>query len=275
MNNKHNILKQAVLVNCIMEVGASHMKRRSRYFITSSGWAVFLLLCSFFIWGCGTPADHPLTLGTATTIDVGNGTESGSGALAPIQVVDAQTNLTAYPGGSMSLAITTTPYAACSFVVSYGHAKPSTVAGIEPITANSDGMVSWHWHVEETAHTGTWPLIISAVLANGAKASSQVSVTITFPPFSVISSQSKLAARPGGFMELSITAIPYLSCTIQYAFGAGRPVRSLTQKADKHGVASWNWNVDKEAVVGVYPLTIVATLADGEQSSIQENMTIY
>src|SRR5579872_2010279 len=139
-----------------------------------------VVICSVLLASCASaPVDHPLVTGTPT-FDIGRSTASARGKVAPIQVVDAQSSLTAYPGGTMSLAITTSPFAVCSLEVAYGHTKPSQIPGAAPATANSGGTASWRWFVATNARTGTWPLTISANLANGAKATAQINVTVVF-----------------------------------------------------------------------------------------------
>lgn len=250
--------------------------KSQRFLLLTPGWLiVYIAICTLLLSGCGASVDHPLLSGSPTPDSTGTAVRSNQGDNLGIQVIDAQSNLSAYPSGSMTLTISTHPYAVCSFVVSYGRAKPSSVAGIRPITASASGLVSWHWYVENTAHTGTWPLIITSILADGTKVSKQISVNVTFPPVGVINSQSRLTANAGGHMVLAIQSVPGVSSTIQYDFFGGRLTKILTQKTDSRGIASFGWDVGKGVAPGSYPLTIITALADGEQSSVRVDMTVY
>ncbi|MBA2678536.1 MAG: hypothetical protein H0U76_09120, partial [Ktedonobacteraceae bacterium] len=154
-----------------------------------------LLGCVCFVTACGTPADpvHPLSASTTSAASVtGDMTGTPSGQVASIQVIASQTTVATYPGGQMHMTISTSPYAVCTFLVTYGRSRPSSNMGVVPHTADAHGMVSWTWRVDGDAHTGTWPLTITALLANGAKAGTQVMVRVTFPPINVVRAQSVL-----------------------------------------------------------------------------------
>lgn len=226
--------------------------------------------------GClSTQKDTPLGTGTASPAIGGTGTVNAStAAVLPIKVVSSQTSLAAYPGGYMNLTVTTSPYALSTFVVSYGLKKPSQVSGIAPRVANAQGVVSWKWLVELDAHTGAWPLAISAVLPNGSKTSTSVHVTVTFPPISIVGSQTQLSSRPDQGMQLTIATGPQTSCTIQYQYGSAQPFRSYTQQASWSGLANWKWTVGKKVTPGTYTLTVSVVLGDGEKASMQTTMTV-
>jgi hypothetical protein len=243
--------------------------------ILFSGLAIPVIVCGFLLASCGgsAPVDHPLITSTAT-FDVGTSTTSARGKVAPIQIVSAQSNLTAYPGGTMSLAITTSPFAICSLEVAYGHTKPSQIPGAAPATTSSGGAASWHWFVASNAHTGTWPLTISANLANGAKATAQIKVTVVFPPLGVVSSGSKLAVHAGGTLKLELQTGPSETVAVVYAFGAGKTSKTVTGRANGKGLAILYWGVSSNVAPGVYPVTASEILADGEQASIQVNVVI-
>ncbi len=233
-----------------------------------------VLACALLLASCaGTPVDHPLVTGTPT-FDIGTSTSSGRGSVTPIQVVDAQSNLTAYPGGTMSLAITTSPYAVCSLAVAYGHSKPSPIPGAAPATASASGAASWKWFVETNAHTGTWPLTISANLANGAKATAQVNVTVVFPPLGIVSTDSKLAVHPGGVLKLSLQMGPNENAAVTYAFGAGKTPKTLTGRSSGKGLVTFYWGVASNTPKGTYTASASEILADGEQASIAVTVVI-
>ncbi len=256
--------------------GVHTILKRWRNTLFLSGLAIPVIICAFLLASCGgggAPVDHPLITGTAT-FDVGTSTTSVRGKVAPIQVIGAQSSLTAYPGGTMSLAITTSPFAVCSLEVAYGHSKPSQIPGAAPATASASGATSWRWFVAANAHTGTWPLTISANLANGAKTTAQVKVTVVFPPLGVVSSGSKLAVHAGGTLKLELQTGPSETVAVTYAFGSGKTIKSVTGHANGKGLAILYWGVSTNVAPGVYPVTASEILADGEQASIQVNVVI-
>ena len=248
--------------------------RQWRNAICFSGMVIAVILCAFLLSSCGgTPVDRPLVTGTAT-FNVGTSTSTERGKVAPIQVISAQSNLTAYPGGTMSLAITTSPFAVCSLEVAYGHTKPSQIPGAAPSPTNSSGAVSWHWFVAANARTGTWPLTISANLADGARATAQINVTVVFPPLGVVTSGSKLSVHRGGTLKLELQTGPSETVAVVYAFGAGKASKTVTGRANGKGLAILYWGVSSSVAPGVYAVTASEILADGEQSSIQVNVVI-
>ena len=232
------------------------------------GLVACVVIGIFLCAGCGTPPpDHPLTGGSGTAVAQGSSDAlaTGTGSIAPINIIDSQTNTSTYPGGSMTLTISTSPYALCTFVVEYGLGRPSRAAGIIPRAADANGVVNWHWWVDAGAHTGTWPLTISAILANGAKTTAQVSVQVTLPPINVISSQSSLSAYPGQSMMLTIATAPSASCNASFDFRAGKPSNNLGARSNANGIASWSWRVPQDESPGVLPLRVTVTLEDGEK----------
>jgi hypothetical protein len=243
---------------------------------TIFGLAAFLMICMFILVGCsGTPTDHPLLTGTPTagqdTPGVVTGQKSGD---IPIAVIDGQSTLTMYPGGYMTLTVQTSPYAVCNFLVSYGLSKPSKTFGIVPRTADANGMVNWHWQVENGAHTGSWPLALSATLPGGAQGTAKISVVVTLAPISVLTSQSILSAPPKGTITITIGTAPSVSCTLIWNYGPGTLTKTYKAQADGKGLAHWSWHVDRSAPAGTWTETITATLADGETSSSTVNITI-
>ena len=233
-----------------------------------------VVICSVFLASCAaTPVDRPLVTGTPT-FDIGKSTASARGKVAPIQVIGAQSSLTAYPGGTMTLAITTSPFAVCNLEVAYGHTKPSQIPGAAPATTSASGTASWHWFVASNARTGTWPLTISANLANGAKTTAQITVTVVFPPLGVVTSDSKLTVHPGGVLKLGLQTGPSENVAVTYAFGAGKTSKTITGRANGKGLATLYWGVASNVAKGVYSVTASEILADGEQASIQVTVVI-
>src|SRR5437764_13853402 len=104
----------------------------------------------------------------------------------------------------MTMTISTSPFAVCNFVVNYGLSTPSKAFGIIPRTADASGKASWRWQVDSGAHTGTWPLTISVMLANGAQATAKISAFVSLPPINVVGSQSNLIGRGKDNMMLTI-----------------------------------------------------------------------
>lgn len=240
-------------------------------------WRGFALICLFLFSSCGTTEpDRPLVTGTDTPTTQGSPTLTAnpSAQVLPIKVVQAQTHLSAYPGGNMTLTISTSPYAVCSFVVSYGLDTPSNDLGIIPRTADDKGMASWTWRVENAAHTGTWPLALSATLASGAKTAATINVYVVLPGISLVSSQSKLSAPPGGDITLTIATAPSMNSSVVVNYGPGVPGKTFTRRSDVNGIASWTWRVDTAASPGVYASTVSVTIPDGESSSIRVNITV-
>lgn len=240
-----------------------------------------LLCCVLLLAACGgVPADpkHPLSLVTETPGDTstptGTGTDTTNTHIQPIQVTSDTTGLTSYPGGQMTMTITTSPSANCTFIVNYGKTTPSVGIGITPHSADAHGNVTWTWQVDGNAHTGTWPLTLYATLAGGAKTSKTINVTVTFPPISVVSSQTNLSAYPKNDMILTISTAPHVQCTLALNFGPSKAVKYITTSADSNGIASWTWHIDSTATAGTFSQGITVTLADGETAGSNVNMTI-
>lgn len=239
------------------------------------GLVVFLTLYLFVVSGCGTtPGDQPLMTGTGTPVDQGSPTASSGSRIAAIELINSQTNLSAYPGGYMTMAISTSPFAVSSFVVNYGLNTPSKAPGIGPRTTDANGIASWRWQVESGAHTGEWPLTISAILPNGSRTTKQVNVTVTFAPIDVVGSQSTLGAYPKGNMTLTIATAPQVTCSLQLNFGPAIPGKTLRRKADSNGIAILTWHVDSNATPGRWPLILTVSLVDGESASSSLSMTV-
>ena len=258
------------------------MKSRWRWQVKASRLAVclpLLLGCMVLLAACGgVPADpkHPLSEVTLTPGDTSTPTVTGTvnTHIQPIQVTSDAAGLTSYPGGQMTMTITTSPSANCTFVVSYGKSTPSAGIGITPHSADPHGNVTWTWQVDGNAHTGTWPLTVYATLAGGVKTSKIINVTVTLPSISVVSSQTNLSAYPKNDMVLTIATAPHVQCTLALNFGPSKAVKYLTTSSDSNGIASWTWHIDATAVPGTFSQGITVTLADGETTGSGVNMTI-
>ncbi len=261
-----------------MRVGTKGQKRNTGKVVTS-GLALFLMICLLILSGCSGATkqnEQPFVLSTPTADQGGNGTaDTGTpDSGIPIVVVQDQSTLSTYPGGFMTMTVTTTPFAVCNFLVYYGLSTPSKTYGIVPVTANASGLASWKWQVDPAAHTGSWPLKISATLPNGQQSTQTTDVAVTLPSIGVISSQSNLTGAAKSQLTLAIQTAPSVNCTLLLNFGPGASSKTLKARAGAQGLASWNWNVPKDASSGVWPLTVTVTLQDGESTAIQVNMTI-
>ncbi len=239
-----------------------------------SGIGVLVVFCTFCMTACGVPAppakplssdDTPITIARKALPTI---------TVQPIHVENNLSHLVAYPGGQMSITIATNPNALCSLIVDYGRGIPSHSPGIAPSTADGNGIARWAWRVDGDAHTGWWPLTITAMLPNGAKTTSQVNVLVAFPPISVVSSQTNLTAAPHGTMALSIATAPGATATLVLNYGPGRVTKALHTGANSFGIASWTWRVDDTAVAGTWPISVSITLIDGETTSTQLYMTV-
>ncbi len=259
------------LVLCMLE----ETKQPRRLF--SVALLSYIVICSFLFTSCGVSSEKDTPLTTANAPSSQQSATASTGSIgtptASIKVIDAQTSLSSYPGGYMTLTISTSPAAICTITVYYGLQTPSSSFGIVPRTADSNGIADWHWQVAPSAHTGIWPVTISSVLVNGTKISTQVNVTVTLPPINVMASQSVLAAYPKGNATLTIATAPSVTCTLLLSDVPGQS-RLLTRRANSSGIVSWTWKVLALAPAGVRPLIVTATLADGESSSIQTSFTV-
>jgi len=78
------------------------------------------------------------------------------------------------PGANATLAAVTSPGVSCSITVYY-KSGPSTAAGLEPKTADSNGNVTWTWKVGTNTTPGSWRIVVTA-----NSGSQSVSETIYF-----------------------------------------------------------------------------------------------
>jgi hypothetical protein len=250
------------------------MKRRKRRRdALCATWLASLMLWAVALSGCGSTApDQPLLAGPGTTPVPGSPTQGSGEAVAAIQVVDSQTSLTAYPGGYMTLAITTSPFAVTSFVVNYGLSQPSRDPGIAPRTADAKGGADWRWQVELGAHSGQWPLTISALLPNGSRTTRQLTATVTLAPVSLVTSQSTLSAFPNGTMTLTIATAPQVSCILLLTYGPG--TKTVKSRADATGRAVLSWRVDSKATAGTWPQSLTVRQLDGESTTATVSTTV-
>src|SRR6266516_6606668 len=155
------------LVLCMLE----ETKQPRRLF--SVALLSYIVICSFLFTSCGVSSEKDTPLTTANTPSSQQSATASTGSIgkptASIKVIDAQTSLSSYPGGYMTMSISTGPAAICTITVYYGLNTPSKTFGIIPVTADRNGIASWHWKVASSVPVGIWPLTISAVQVNGTK----------------------------------------------------------------------------------------------------------
>ncbi len=168
------------LVVCMLE--ETKQQRQLSSVVLFSRMMMFIMICSFILSGCGSSSQKDTPLIAANTPSsqqspIASATSIGK-PTASIKVIDAQTSLSSYPGGYMTMSISTGPAAICTITVYYGLNTPSKSFGIIPVTADRNGIASWHWKVASSAPVGIWPLTISAVQVNGTKITTQVNVTV-------------------------------------------------------------------------------------------------
>jgi hypothetical protein len=63
-------------------------------------------------------------------------------------------------GSYASLTAKTSPNASCSITVYY-KSGPSKASGLEPKTADANGMVSWTWKVGASTTSGAWRIVVN------------------------------------------------------------------------------------------------------------------
>jgi len=221
---------------------------------------------------CGVPAPPAKPLSSNDTPITIASKSLPTPTVQPIHVENNLSHLVAYPGGQMSMTISTNPNALCSLMIDYGSGIPSHNPGIAPSLADGNGIARWAWRVDGSAHTGWWPLTITAVLPNGASTTSQVSVLVALPPISIVS--SNLSAAPHGTMALTVATAPGATATLGLNYGPGRPTKFLHTGTNGFGAASWTWRVDDTAIAGTWPISVSVTLIDGESTSTQLSMTV-
>ncbi len=64
------------------------------------------------------------------------------------------------PGNAANITVKTAPSAACTITVTY-KSGPSRAKGLDPKTANQDGIVSWAWIVGTRTTPGAWPIMVT------------------------------------------------------------------------------------------------------------------
>lgn len=254
---------------------AAVRKKYKKHLYRAGARYLFLLFLLAVISGCGTtPPDRPLLSGAETPTQaavVSTGTATRS---APIAVLSDHSQLTAYPGGSMSLSVVTSAFTVCQILVYYGQTTPSKALGLVPRTTDSQGKASWTWQVTPSVHTGTWPLKVVATSSSGAVSTTTVNITVTLPPISLVSSQSNLTGSPKSNLLLTIATAPWVSCGLLLNYGPASTVKTLRTSANVKGVAVWNWRIVDSATAGVWPLLVTVTLPDGETTSTHIDVTI-
>ena|SRR5437016_986797 len=63
-------------------------------------------------------------------------------------------------GNAASIIVKTAPGAACTIIVAY-KSGPSRAQGLNPKTADKDGIVSWAWIVGTRTTPGLWPIRVT------------------------------------------------------------------------------------------------------------------
>ena len=168
------------LVVCMLE--ETKQQRQLSSVVLFSRMMMFIMICSFILSGCGSSSQKDTPLIAAATSSSQQSPFASATSIgkptASIKVIDAQTSLSSYPGGYMTMSISTGPAAICTITVYYGLNTPSKSFGIIPVTADRNGIASWHWKVASSTPVGIWPLTISAVQVNGTKITTQVNVTV-------------------------------------------------------------------------------------------------
>ncbi len=64
------------------------------------------------------------------------------------------------PGNAASITIKTAPSAECTITVTY-KSGPSQAQGLDPKTADNEGIVSWAWIVGTRTTPGEWPIRVT------------------------------------------------------------------------------------------------------------------
>lgn len=242
-------------------------------------WAAILfvmILCLGTLAACGNQLlpDQPLTK-NGTMIDdatPGAAGTTGSKTIKPIEIVTDQSKLTSYANGKMKLTITSSPYAICNFLISYGMSAPSRSFGIKPVTADAHGLASWQWQVEGKAPTGRWPLKITATSVNGSQTTQTINVTVTLPPINLDSTKSVLSVARKTEATLAVVTAPLTDCTMTMDYTSR--IKIFKGTADSKGEMSWTWNVESGASPGIYPLLVTITTGSGEQEKVIFDITI-
>jgi hypothetical protein len=253
--------------------------RRQPRWCHHSLFCIAILSMAIFYVGalaaCGSqpPPDRPLTQNGTMHDDEAPtpAVVAKSKTIQPIEIVSGQTHLISYANGKMSLTITTSPYAICSFIVSYGMNTPSRSFGIKPVTADAHGVASWQWQVEGKAPVGIWPLQIIATSVNGAQTMQTSSATVTLPPIYLDSAKSVLNIARKARATLTVVTAPFVDCTMVMNYTSR--TRTFKGTADAKGEISWTWNVEAGANPGSYPLIVTITTGSGEQARATFLMT--
>ncbi len=99
-------------------------------------------------------------------------------SVAPEQLSVAVASLTSpvSPGNAASITVKTAPSAACTITVTY-KSGPSRAQGLNPKTANKDGIVSWAWIVGTRTTPGAWPITVTCS-AGGRQATLETSFLV-------------------------------------------------------------------------------------------------
>jgi hypothetical protein len=254
-------------------------RKRHRRYWQSLYWTAMLLVMTFCMEALAACGSHPLPDQTLTNNQAisNDGTPPTAAAtsekiIKPIEVITNRSRLTSYANGEMNLTITSSPYAICNFIVSYGMNMPSRAFGIKPVTADAYGQASWTWQVEGKAPTGSWPLKMTATSVSGAQTSRTINVIVTLPPINLDSTMSTLSVARKAEATLAVLTAPFVVCTMTIDYTTRS--KTLRSKTDSKGEVSWTWKVEAGASPGRYPLIVAIATGSGEQEKATFNITI-
>jgi hypothetical protein len=235
-----------------------------------------LMILASILTACNNqaPPDQPLTHNGKINGDAAPDTvvTAQNKPIQPIEIVTDQSNISSYANGTMSLTITTSPYAICNFIVSYGMNAPSKASGIKPVTANASGLASWQWRVESKASTGLWPLQVTATSINGTQTTRSISVIVNLPPLRLDTTRSILTAKRKATAILAIVTAPSTNCTMMMNYSTHS--KTFKGTSDAHGTINWTWRIEAGTNPGTYPLVVTVTTGSSEQEQATFSIVI-
>lgn len=120
------------------------------------------------VWPLTIAAVLPNGSKTSTTVNV-------TVTFPPISIDSSQTQLSSHPNQGMQLTIVTAPEASCTIQYQYGPTQPFRSYTQQ---ASWAGVVNWQWTVGKKVATGTYPLTVIVVLADGEQTSMQTTMTV-------------------------------------------------------------------------------------------------
>jgi hypothetical protein len=262
-------------VASVMLAGSKQPRRYQNSFFSILLLSLLMIFTSI-LTACNSQSstDLPLTHSGMLNGTAAPGTvvTAQSKAIQPIEIVADQSNISSYANGKMSLTITTSPYAICNVIVSYGLSTPSRAFGIKPVTADAHGFASWQWQVESRAATGIWPLQVTATTINGTQTTRSISVTVNLPPLHLDTTKSVLTVKRKATATLTIVTAPSTAGTMTMGY-APHP-KTFKGTTDAHGTISWMWRVEAGTNPGTYALIVTITTGSGEQAKATFSMAV-